>query len=104
MSGPPDSTTAALLDALRPLVAEIVEEELARRLFPEDGPAWLTIEEYAERMRTTVAAVHKRRERGRIPGAVKEGNRWLFPAAATLPSPENEGRAPRERPRPGTRR
>lgn len=108
MTGRPDLELAgALVDALRPLVAELVEEELERRLAAQT-PAWLTVEEYAERMRTTPAAIRARLERGRVPGALKEGRRWLIPASAAdanVLAPDSEGRAPKERrPRPGTRR
>lgn len=106
MTGRPQLELAgeALVEALRPLVAELVAAELERR---DRRPRvdWLTVEEYAELRRTTPAAVHKRLERGQVPGAVREGRRWLIPVAdGTLPLPDNEGRAPRERPRPGTRR
>jgi hypothetical protein len=72
-----------LRQTLRPLVSELVGEELDRRLgvlTPAIG--WLTVEEYAEQRRTTPAAVHKRLERGQIPGAVRDGKRWLIPASA----------------------
>jgi hypothetical protein len=97
-------TADALLDALRPLVAELVEQELDRRLAAAEQTEWLTVEEYAERRRTTPGAVHKRLERGQVEGAVREGKRWLIPAQAKVAPLENEGRAPRERPRPGNRR
>jgi hypothetical protein len=95
----------ALLEALRPLVAELVDEELERRDAARPVE-WLTVEEYAELQRTTPAAVHKRLERGQVHGAVREGRRWLIPAPAITMrnDSDNEGRAPRERPRPGTRR
>lgn len=80
-------------DVLRPLVVDVVADELDRRLTRRTE--WLTVEEYAERRRTTPAAVHKRLERGQIPGAVRDGKRWLIPATATLPASVNEGRAPR---------
>ena len=81
---------------LRPVVVDVVAEELDRRLVRRTE--WLTVEEYAERRRTTAAAVHKRLERGQIPEAVRDGKRWLIPAAApadNLPDSDNEGRAPR---------
>lgn len=95
----------ALAEALRPLVAELIADELDRR-----GSArrveWLTVEEYAERRRTTPAAVHKRLERGRVAGAVREGRRWLIPddGVKVRGDSDNEGRAPRERSRPSTER
>jgi hypothetical protein len=83
-------------EILRPLVVDVVGEELDRRFARRTE--WLTVEEYAARKRTTPAAVHKRLERGRIVGAEREGRRWLIPvaaAAANLPDTDNEGRAPR---------
>jgi hypothetical protein len=68
---------------LRPLVGELVREELDRRLgVPSRAGDWLTVEEYAASRRTTPAAVHKRLERGRIPEAIRDGKRWLIPADA----------------------
>jgi hypothetical protein len=83
-------------EVLRPLVLAVVAEELDRRLARRTE--WLTVEEYAERRRTTPAAVHKRLERGQIPEAVRDGKRWLIPSAVpadTVPTSDNEGRAPR---------
>jgi hypothetical protein len=82
-------------EALRPLVSELVREELDRRPGLLTRPAdWLTVEEYATSRRTTPAAVHKRLERGRIPEAIRDGKRWLIPADAgadTLPPPAKRG-------------
>jgi hypothetical protein len=75
---------------------DVVADELDRRL--ARPTEWLTVQEYAERRRTTPAAVHKRLERDQIPDAVRDGKRWLIPAAApadNLPDADNEGRAPR---------
>jgi hypothetical protein len=98
----------ALAELLRPIVSELVAGELERLGALPARVDWLTVEEYAEAMRTTPAAIRKRIERGRVAGAVREGKRWLIPAAAvaaaTLTALENEGRAPLTRPRPGTRR
>jgi hypothetical protein len=88
-------------EVLRPVVVDVVAEELDRLARQTE---WLTVEEYAQRRRTTPAAVHKRLERGQIPDAVRDGKRWLIPLTATLSEPENEGRAPLSRPRPGTER
>jgi hypothetical protein len=74
---------AEVVAALRPLIEVLVDEALDRRLGGHEQSHWLTVEEYAETMRTTPAAVHKRLERGRIPGAVHEGRRWLIPIDAT---------------------
>jgi hypothetical protein len=87
------SIEAGLREVLRPLVAEVVTEELDRRT--ARPVEWLTVEEYALRRRTTPAAVHKRLERRQIPEAVRDGKRWLIPVAATLDPSDNSGRAPR---------
>jgi hypothetical protein len=75
----------AVVEALRPLIGELVRDEIGRVL--SSGSAsrieWLTVEEYAERRRTTVAAVHQRLRRGQVPDAFKEGRRWLIPVAST---------------------
>lgn len=101
-----DEFVAALAQALRPLVAELVAEELDRRdARPETR--WLTVEEAAAERRTSPAAMRKRLERGQVAGAVKEGKRWLIPSAPpadTVDDPDNMGRAPHQRPRPGNRR
>jgi excisionase family DNA binding protein len=108
VTGRPDFELAgALVDALRPFIAEVVREELERIGAETARTEWLTVEEFAEVMRTTPGAVLKRLERGRIAGAEREGRRWLIPAAATeakVAVPDNKGRAPHQRPRPGTRR
>jgi hypothetical protein len=109
-----------LVEALRPLVAELVDQELERRLDELDlrraRPTWLTLEEAADHYRTTAGALRWRAQHGRLPGAVKDGSRWLVNVrefdealtSATLPADNRitsqEGRAPRKRPRPGTRR
>jgi len=42
-----------------------------------EEPLWLTLEEAAERYRTTPGALRKRAQRGQLPGAVRDGGRWL---------------------------
>jgi excisionase family DNA binding protein len=56
-----------LLDALDELVAECVAAELAR-LGParDDGPRWLTLEQAADRLGCSPAAVRMRANRGRL--------------------------------------
>jgi len=73
----------AVLEALRPLIGELVREEIGRALSSASASRveWLTVEEYAERRCTTVAAVHQRLRRGQVPNAFKEGRRWLIPIA-----------------------
>jgi hypothetical protein len=96
------------VEALRPLIRQVVREELERIGARTTRPSWMTVEEFADVMRTTPAAVRARLERGRVPGAVKEGRRWLIPSSASKgtvdASETSEGRAPTGRPRPGTRR
>jgi hypothetical protein len=91
----------ALVDALRPFVAELVDAELERR---DVGRRieWLTVDEAAAQRRTTPGAMRARCERGQVPGAVKDGSRWLIPMleaeleSATLRRDNNKsGRAPR---------
>jgi excisionase family DNA binding protein len=108
-----DRLGKALSDALRPIVAELVDEEFRRRLGELEAPVWLTLDQVADRYGTSKSALRKRLQRGQLPGAVKDGNRWLVDrrqvdaalADGTLArSNENMGRAPRERPRPRHRR
>jgi Helix-turn-helix domain len=97
---------ADLVEEIAQRAAELVRAEL------EELPEWLTIEEAAERYRTTPGALRWRAQQGRLPGAVKDGGRWLIDRraldsslGATVPiQNETDGRAPLERPRPGTRR
>ena len=81
---------AGIIDVLRPLVAQLVEEEVARRL--GEPVEWLTVEQYAQLQHTTPAAIHKRLERSRVPGAIREGKRWLIPAqgAVTIAAHSNQ--------------
>ena len=55
-----------LLDALEALVAERVAVELARHAATDTGPRWLTLEQAAERLDCTAAAVRMRASRGRL--------------------------------------
>jgi len=80
-----------LLDALRPLVAELVEEALDRHEQQRPPVGWQTTEEYAAAHKTTPGAIRKRCERDQIPGAVKDGARWLIPANGTLPDSTDNG-------------
>ncbi len=63
-----------LVQALEELVAERVSVELERGRAER---AWLTLDEAAARYRTTAAALRKRAQRGTLPGAVRDGGRWL---------------------------
>jgi excisionase family DNA binding protein len=58
----------ALLEALRPLVAELVERELDRRLdeLHANAPRWLTLDQAAERLGCSRDAVRMRVRRGRL--------------------------------------
>lgn len=59
-----------LVEEIARRVAAIVRAEL-------DGPVWLTLEQAAEHLQTTAGALRWRAQRGRLPGAVKDGARWL---------------------------
>jgi excisionase family DNA binding protein len=70
----------ALLDALRPLVAAVVEpledriSELERQLDSARGRRWLTVDEAAEQLACSRAAVRMRVKRGRLE-ARRQGRR-----------------------------
>jgi hypothetical protein len=72
--------TDALADALRPIVAELVAEQLerARPEHPDadDGPApFLTVAQYAQLHQTTPAAVRARIRRGALEAIRPPGGR-----------------------------
>jgi hypothetical protein len=101
----------ALAAALEPLLERI--ERLERRVAELEAPDWLTLEQAAARYQRSTSGLRKRLQRGQLPGAVKDGNRWLVDrrvldgalTAGTLArSNANMGRAPQERPRPRHRR
>ena len=69
---PPD-----VLDELVERVADFV----LRRL-DDSQPRWLTLDEAAERYRISPDALRKRAQRGRLPGAVRDGSRWLVDSRA----------------------
>ena len=59
----------ALTDALRPLVVEVVDQELDRRLDRlerDTGPRWLTLDQAAARLGCSRDAVRMRARRGRL--------------------------------------
>jgi excisionase family DNA binding protein len=59
----------ALTEAFRPLVVEVVEQELDRRLDQLDRhttPRWLTLEQAAPRLGCSRDAVRMRARRGRL--------------------------------------
>jgi hypothetical protein len=85
-------STDALAEALRPIVAALVAEELARQLparEPDEEPPYWTAAQYAERHRTTPAAVRARCRRDKVPGAFKPpgSDGWLIPTG----SPDGNG-------------
>jgi DNA-directed RNA polymerase specialized sigma24 family protein len=55
-----------VLDALDELVADRVAAELARHAQTDAGPRWLTLDQAAERLGCTPAAVRMRANRGRL--------------------------------------
>lgn len=74
----------ALREVFRPLVAELVAEEverwLAERVPAEEEPPFLTVAQYAGRHHTTPDAVRARIRRGRL-GAIRPpgAREWLIP-------------------------
>jgi hypothetical protein len=62
-----------LVEAIAQRAAELVLAELR-------PPEWLTLGEAADRYRTTAGALRWRAQHGRLPGAVKDGARWLVNA------------------------
>jgi hypothetical protein len=75
---------AVVADVLRPLVAELVAEELARAHDApraEEEPPYLTVAQYAERHRASPAAVRARIRRGALPEAFipPGGREYLIP-------------------------
>jgi hypothetical protein len=90
MSERPELELASgLAEALRPLVAELVRAELERIGAETSRASWLTVEEAAEQRRTTPGAIRARCERGQLPGAVRDGRRWLIPSLDAGPDPAN---------------
>jgi excisionase family DNA binding protein len=59
-----------VLEAIAQRAAGLVCEELG-------GPVWLTLEQAAEYLHTTPSALRARARRGQLPGAVRDGARWL---------------------------
>ena len=84
MNGRRADLDLALAEALRPLVAELVEIELERRLEELAVTDWLTLDETGPYLRTTVEALRARARRGQLPGAVKDGARWRFKCRLAL--------------------
>jgi hypothetical protein len=76
----------ALAEALRPLLAELVDRAVEERLAVR-ATRWLTIEEAAQQRRTTPGAMRARCERGQVPGAVRDGRRWLVPSLEVAATP-----------------
>jgi hypothetical protein len=78
-----DGIADALAEVLRPVVAELVGEEVERHLVerdPDDSPPFLTVAQYAERHQTTPAAVRARIRRGALDATKPPGAReYLIP-------------------------
>jgi hypothetical protein len=79
LSLPLQETGARVLGSLEEYVRQLVDQELERRLI---GPVWLTLEEAAEKYRTTPGALRKRAHRGQLPGAARDEGRWLVDSRA----------------------
>jgi hypothetical protein len=74
----------ALVEALRPLVRELIDEQLAHRLAEleqrRDRIDYLTTSEYADRFKTTPGAVLARIHRRTLHAIRPPGSReWLIP-------------------------
>jgi excisionase family DNA binding protein len=69
----------ALLDALAAEreAADRRLAELEERVAGLERPEWMTVAEAAEYLRTSPDALHKRLQRGRLAGAVRDNGRWL---------------------------
>jgi excisionase family DNA binding protein len=74
-----DLTIGDLVEALAQRVAELVTASNGHR---EAAPRWLTIEEASAHLRLTVSAARARAWRGQLPGAVKDGSRWVVDGQA----------------------
>ena len=79
---------ADLVEALRPIVREVIRQELDERLAEIAAPDWLTLEEAGVHYRTSAGALRKRAQRGQLPGAVRDGARWLVNRRALDGEPE----------------
>jgi hypothetical protein len=70
-------------DALRPVLAELVAEEVERQLAargPEEPPPYDTVAQYARKTHATPAAVRARIRRGTLEAVKPPGAReWLIP-------------------------
>lgn len=101
-----------LAAVLRPLVRELVEQELERRLAALQPPDWVTLGEAAVVYRTSADTLRKRAQRGRLPGAVRDEGRWLLDrrvldaslAGKIVAVPDKRGERRANGPAPGTRR
>jgi hypothetical protein len=106
-ASPEIELAGVLFNVLRPLIVELVRQEVEERLVWSSPTRWLTVEEAAEQRRTTAAAIRARCERGQIAGATRDGRRWLVPdlrpAPATLEADHNKrGERRGNGPAPGT--
>jgi hypothetical protein len=98
-----------MLDAMR-AEREAIDRRLAElelRVAELEAPAWMTLPEAAEHLRTSADALQKRAKREQLPGAVKDNGRWIVDRraldadlGATVRVPEKSGPAPRKRPDP----
>jgi hypothetical protein len=97
------SVPPELVEEIAARAAELVRAEL-------EPPQWLTLEEAAERYRTTAGALRWRAQHDRLPSAVKDGGRWLLNAreldealtGARVPAQSKRGERRANGPAPGT--
>ena len=73
-----------LVGALAELVSEEVERQLAGRGSPRNSPAWLTLDQAAERLDCTPDAVRMRMNRGRLERRPRDQGRRVYVSAASV--------------------
>jgi hypothetical protein len=66
-----------VIEALGRFVDERLERRLAELGCGQPRSDWLTLEQAAERYLSTAGALRKRAQRGQLPGAIRDGGRWL---------------------------
>jgi Helix-turn-helix domain len=105
VAGELDALIAALRSEREATDRRLAELEL--RVADLEAPAWMTLAEAAEHLRTSADALQKRASRGQLPGAVKDNGRWLVDRraldadlGATVRVTEKSGPAPCQRPDP----
>jgi hypothetical protein len=112
---PEEVSISMSLDVPYPVLRQIAEmaAEIAFERMRETTPLWGTLEDAAIRYRSTPGALRKRAQRGQLPGAVRDGGRWLVDMAVLDAALKADGKIVESRngasaastaPPPGTRR